>query len=151
MSRHLKIAFIVAPFLAIGGYALVDQYQHYQLQKQAKALYPLRVAGACRLTPEGGCLLRSDTLEVRLKTVDVKADGSLTLLLQSSLPLEGGKLGYGRSGEAVPQRSLRRAEDARHWLVSIPASDLTLNDRLDLRMVLVGGERVYLAEVEAAY
>ncbi len=149
MNRHLKIAFIIAPFLAIGGYALIDQYQYSQQIKQAKALYPLVVQGACRLRDDGGCLLRHDTLQVELKTADRQPDGSLTVVVATSAALQGGKLGYGRSGEEVPQRSLRQGEDARHWLVSIPASNLTAGDRLDLRMALVSEGRVYIAEVAA--
>lgn len=147
MSRHLKIAFIVAPFLAIGGYALVDQYQYYQQAKQAKALYPLEVAGRCELHQD--CQLQHERLRVSLKAVDVQPDGSLVLTLTASRPLEGGKLGYGRRGEAVPQRSLRKGQDDRHWLVSIPASSLAAGDKLDLRMALVSDGRVYIAEVAA--
>ncbi len=149
MNRHLKTAFIIAPFLAIGGYALVDQYQYSQQIKQAKALYPLEAQGACRLSEDGGCLLRHETLQVVLKTADRQPDGSLTVVVAASAALQGGKLGYGRSGEEIPQRSLRQGKDARHWLVGIPASDLTAQDRLDLRMALVSDGRVYIAEVTA--
>ena len=151
MNRHLKIAFVVAPFLAIGGYALVDQYQYSRQREQAKALYPLEVVGECRLRPAGGCLLRHPLLTVRLKTTDRRADGALMVRLESDRPLAGGKLGYGRGGEAVPQRSLQRAGDDGQWRVSIAASDLTAADRLDLRMVLVSDGRIFIAEVPARF
>ncbi len=149
MNRHLKIAFVVAPFLAIGGYALVDQYQYSQQQAQAKALYPLKVDGACRLRPEGACRLQHPLLRVALKTADRRDDGSLTVLLEADKPLAGGKLGYGRRGEEVPQRSLQPGNDGKHWRVAIPVTDLTATDRLDLRMVLVSEGKIFIAEVPA--
>jgi hypothetical protein len=151
MNRHLKIAFIVAPFLAIGGYALVDQYQYSRQREQASMLYPLQADGECRLRPAGGCLLRHPLLTVRLKTADRREDGGLMVLLESDQPLTGGKLGYGRRGGVVPQRSLQPAGDGQRWRVPITAPDLSAAGRLDLRMVLVSDGRVFIAEVPARF
>ncbi len=151
MNRHLKIAFIVAPFLSIGGYALVDQYQHYQLQQQARALFPLKVDGDCSLRPDGGCRLRSATLDLRLVLRDGAASGDLVLIVESSQPLAGGKLGYGPASEKLPQRTLQQDADAdaRHWRVTIPRSAIDAAGRLALRMVVTSGGRIHIAELMA--
>ena len=149
MNRHLKIAFIVAPFLSIGGYALVDQYQHYQLQKQARALFPLEVDGECSLRPGGDCRLRGASLELRLRQGGGDAGGDLVLIVESSQPLSGGKLGYGPVSEKLPQRTLRQDVDARRWRVAIPRSAIDASGRLALRMVVISGGRVHIAELVA--
>ncbi len=149
MNRHLKIAFIIAPFLSIGGYALVDQYQHYQLQKQARALFPLEVDGDCSLRPDGDCRLRSATLDLRLGLGDGAASGDLVLIVESSQPLAGGKLGYGPVSEKLPQRTLQQDADARHWRVTIPRSAIDAAGRLALRMVVTSGGRIHIAELMA--
>ena len=149
MNKHLKIAFVVAPFLAIGGYALVDQYQHHQLQKQARALFPLAPEGDCRLASEAGCRLRSETLDLLLREAGASGGDAFDLLIESDRPLVGGKLGYGAVSAELPQRSLRQLNDGRHWAVTIPRSAIDASGKVELRMVLVSDGRVHIATLRA--
>lgn len=147
MNRHLKIAIIVAPFLSIGGYALVDQYQYYQQQNQAKALYPLEVAGDCNLVR--GCELHNANLSI---SIDGSRQGDgIRLKLLSDQDLRGGKLGYGDTGDEIPQRSLQKDGDARSWAAVVPLNAVQNARPLTLRMVLVDHRgRVNIAELPAS-
>jgi hypothetical protein len=149
MNRHLKIAFIVAPFLAIGGYAVMDQYDYYQKKKLAKALYTLKAEGACVLS-SGACVLKNESLTVSLSSAAAETNGDVPMYLESSVALAGGKLGFGDEGAEIPQRSLQQLQDDQHWRVGLPQAAIGEASAVGLRMVLMSGGRVYIAEVEAA-
>ena len=148
MNRHLKIAFIVAPFLAIGGYALVDQYDYYQARKQIKALFPLKVDGNCVLLGEG-CSLTNPALKLRLSVSGSPGNGLIPMQLESSAPLSGGKLGFGELGSKLPQKSLMPGRDGQHWKVALPQVVVGTDSEINLKMVVTSGGRVYIADVNA--
>lgn len=148
MNRHLKIAFIVAPFLAIGGYALVDQYKYYQVKKQVKSLFPLEVNGDCILLGEG-CRLTNPALKLKLSVSGSPENGLIPMQLESSAPLSGGKLGFGDLGNTLPQKSLIPGSDEQHWKVSLPQATLDTVSKINLKMVVTSGGRVYIADINA--
>ena len=55
MNKHKRLAFIVAPFLAIGGYIIADTYDKYQVDK--KRYHTLKIEGKCDID-QGPCLLK---------------------------------------------------------------------------------------------
>ena len=79
MNRHLKLAVVLAPFLAIGGYIAADYYSISAQQKQV--LLPLTGQDECHLV-NARCLLTNGDLQVNLSVSDSM------LSLMSSHPLD---------------------------------------------------------------
>ena len=78
MNRHLKLAVILAPFLAIGGYIAADYYSTNAQQKQL--LLPLTGQDECHLI-NARCLLTNGDLQVNLSV----SDSMLSLMSSHSL------------------------------------------------------------------
>jgi len=78
MNRHVKLAIILAPFLAIGGYIAADYYSINAQQKQV--LLPLTGQGECHLA-NARCLLTNGDLQVNLSV----SDSMLSLMSSHSL------------------------------------------------------------------
>ncbi|HIQ07282.1 MAG TPA: hypothetical protein EYH35_02365 [Thiotrichaceae bacterium] len=78
MNRHLKLAVILAPFLAIGGYIAADYYSTNAQEKQL--LLPLTGQDECHLV-NARCLLTNGDLQVNLSV----SDSMLSLMSSHSL------------------------------------------------------------------
>ncbi|NMP33105.1 hypothetical protein HII17_16220 [Thalassotalea sp. M1531] len=63
MSRHKKIAFFVAPFLALGGYILSDMYMEYKANE--KRVFELVPEGHCDIIHEK-CVLKSGDFKINV-------------------------------------------------------------------------------------
>lgn len=86
MNRHLKIAFVVAPFLLVGGYILGDYYAKYEHGKKTFT-YPLTKTADCDVlqTP---CVLEQRELRVKV------SDQEGLTRIDSSHVLNGVALSY---------------------------------------------------------
>ncbi|MGB1237100.1 MAG: hypothetical protein ACPG4U_02745 [Pseudomonadales bacterium] len=59
MNRHTKVAILVAPILAIFGFAGTDMYKEHQASQ--KVIYPLSNDKGCDISAEK-CILKADEL-----------------------------------------------------------------------------------------
>jgi hypothetical protein len=75
MNKHTKTAFIIAPFLAIGGYIAAGYYADVQINKE-RAL-TLSPHGQCQIK-QGHCILSNGQLQVRLSQTAVGIDLATT-------------------------------------------------------------------------
>lgn len=80
MNRHTKLALIVAPFLAIGGYGASDYYLRNKSDSKEQLL-KLELAGPCNLTSTI-CQLDADLISIK-----INHDGGETIL-NTSFPLD---------------------------------------------------------------
>lgn len=62
MTKQMKLAIIIAPFLLLGGYLLAD---YSEQQKQQEVIYPLSIDGSCDIIHKR-CLLNSGKLQINL-------------------------------------------------------------------------------------
>ncbi|HIP52565.1 MAG TPA: hypothetical protein EYH03_00955 [Chromatiales bacterium] len=83
MNRHLKLAILVAPFLALGGYIAAGYFASDT--DPGKPALPLVTEGPC-LPYDKGCLLKGIRLVLKLQ-ID-RQDGK-GLSISTSRPLEG--------------------------------------------------------------
>lgn len=67
MNRDKKIAFILAPFLLVGGWVATDLY--VESQKGPTQLFELAAAGECRMF-DGDCILQSGDMQVNITDSD---------------------------------------------------------------------------------
>jgi hypothetical protein len=63
MNRHTKLALIIAPFLAIGGYGATDYYMRNKSHDEQ--LLKLNLEGECNLTSRP-CTLTADQISIEL-------------------------------------------------------------------------------------
>lgn len=63
MNKHTKVALIIAPFLAIGGYIAAGYYADKQINKER--FLPLSTQDECQIKQQS-CLLSNGQLQVRL-------------------------------------------------------------------------------------
>lgn len=67
MNRDKKIAFILAPFLLVGGWVATDLY--VESKQESTQLFQLEAAGECRLF-DGNCILQSGDMQVNVTDAD---------------------------------------------------------------------------------
>lgn len=63
MNRHTKLAIIISPFLAIGGYIAAGYYADSQMNKER--FLPLAQEGECQLQ-QGDCKLNNGQFQINL-------------------------------------------------------------------------------------
>jgi hypothetical protein len=150
MSPHLKIAFIVAPFLLIGGYIAADFYQsskeseYLEAEAQKTAAYQLVPDAACNL-PAGDCILRKEDLRL---TVSVDKD---YYYLDSNRELSGVMLGLAQSDRITRPVQLEAREDRKHWRTLMrPLSNLKTEQPLLLRVAIEHNGKRYFSELEVS-
>jgi len=147
MNRHLKVAFVVAPFLLIAGYIVADHYQTNRERAMREARGPmfeaaeLELDGECRLV-EGQCVLRREGLILELSVTPGR------YRLDSSHVLDDVTIGLAQGDRETHPLTLSPDQGRQHW--STPVRRLTrlkMDRPLQLRLVVRRGERQYYAEV----
>ena len=110
MNKHLIVAMIVAPILAILSYLAVDRaVSESPVAARAGQDYPLVAESKCRYA-SGYCTLVNG--DVRLK-IDVRktAEDSVMLSLESSLPLDGVVIEWQRDSQQGGGRQMLPSSD----------------------------------------
>ncbi len=142
-SPHLKIALVVAPLLAVGGWIAADLLFPASGPSETRQTdEPLRLNGECRL-PGGVCELLHREIAVNLGAEPL-AGGAARILLRATVPLKGALVA--RNDEAPVAMTPRG--DATRWQARLDAP-LAPGDRLRLAVVTESGRR-YWAEIPAA-
>lgn len=127
-NKHLMIAALVAPVLALISYFAIDAFvgesPHVAEEGQS---YPLAEMSNCRYN-SGSCSLKNVDFELVLSP-EWLDDGRLLLTLTSVLPLDGVVLALatGETGEEPP-RDMRRVDDeGLVWSLDMARPDAELN------------------------
>lgn len=125
MNRHKKIAIIVAPFLAIGGYVATDYYAQYK--RSAQQLYKLSVTNNCDLA-NNRCELTGGGLTLRLSATNGKTK------MVSSHPLDMVTISVLNAGSGESVYRMETESDHKHWIVVRDISNDKAGSSLPLTM-----------------
>ena len=141
-NKHVVIALLVAPVLAILAYFLTDAYVGEKPQPARPGdAYHLVERPNCRYS-SGRCDLRNGSFMLTLTVAEPSQQGR-ELFLESAFPLEGAKISVSDSADPVvaPIGMRRAAADGKHWQVTL-APDPGTESRLYL-VVASEGSRYY--------
>ncbi|MGH1542426.1 MAG: hypothetical protein ACRBHB_18515 [Arenicella sp.] len=145
-NKHLVIAMIVTPILAILGFfaadAFVSEKPHKAIEGES---YELVAKPNCRYT-SGLCELKNGNFEISL-TVTPDSNGLAKINLESSHPLKGAKLGIGDQQQPA-SFSLAEDQDQRKWF--LPLAKI-IDDDTVLRLAIKAEESVYYAQVNSIF
>ncbi|MDH5484519.1 MAG: hypothetical protein OEY43_04710 [Gammaproteobacteria bacterium] len=143
MNRHKRMAILIAPFLAIGGYIAADYY--YQGQ-QAEKLPRLVSTGDCRPVQKN-CRLQAGDLALDISMDSLQPGVHLPVLLESSVALDDVLIALGDGG--VDQMPLRMQGDqqAVRWHADILLDPSIHPGKLLLRLVVTYKANNYFAEL----
>ena len=109
MNRHKKVAIIVAPFLAIGGYVATDYYTQYK-KNNTQNLFKLSVTDDCDLA-SNRCELTGGGLELKLSDTN----GKTSVVSNHPLDMVTISVLNAVSGESVYRMEMDN--DQKHWVV----------------------------------
>ena len=134
MNKHKKLAFIVAPFLAIGGYIAADYYDRYQVDK--KRYHNLIIEGKCDID-QGPCLLKGAGLILEYTIV-----GELTNI-EANHPL--GAAAIGMSDNEKPY-SLEPKIDKKNWTIPTATYKNSTTESAVIRLVVTAKDHTFFSE-----
>lgn len=145
-NKHVVIAFIVAPILAVLAWFATGQLAGERPEAAVPGQsYPLVAKSNCRY-PSGACDLENEDIRLRLSAA---TEGGSELILSSSHPLDGVVLGVGEAEEET-QPVMMRAVDGQglEWRLELGSSP-----RFDqrVRLVAMAGGSSYFADAATAF
>lgn len=139
MNRHTKLAFMVAPFLLIGGYIASDFYIEHEASKQR--VFNLVPFGHCDVINQK-CILKSGDFEVNL----LDEGGKTTL--NATFPLDSATLFLVDKSNQATAYPLGMKDSPYYWHSNTPLNELAKNkgDKYKLRIIanIKGGQ--YISE-----
>jgi len=143
-SKHVVIAMLVAPVLAILGYfaldTLVGEKPKPAMEGQS---YPLAEKPNCRYA-SGRCELKNGDFELQLGARALGGD-RVTLTLRSVVPLEGVMVALVEStdGDAPPVPMEPLGQDGLTWSLNMPRPEA---ERHRLRLAASSGGSIYFGD-----
>lgn len=148
LNKHLRIAIILAPFMAIFGWGLADTWMRADIEevKQHVAVREMVVADQCILKP-GQCKLSQDEMEVSLEVAEPSAADLFRVDLTSTQHIRGLKIAIVQDGEET-KLVAQPTKVTDHWYMEFP-KDLLKDSSFTFRIAIAQTKRVYLAEFPA--
>jgi hypothetical protein len=149
-NKHVVIAMIVAPILAVTAYFAVDYVvQEKPTVAQAGKSYSLVAKSNCRYA-SGECIFMNSGFSANL-TVE-KTDGLAKLVLNSSHPLEGVKVGFAQEGEdiqqAEPHTMQLNSETRQEWNLPV---DFLIDETTTLAIAMTANGSHYFGQTIMAF
>ena len=139
MNKHTKLAFMVAPFLAILGFVGADYYNEHQAG-QLKII-ELSPEGHCDVANQN-CVLRSGEFKVNI------SDEAGVTQVNSTFPLDSATLFLVDKSDKMTPYPLGMKKSPYYWRSNTPLGDLLANkgDSYKLRLIakIKGGQ--YISE-----
>lgn len=150
LSPHMRIAIIMAPFLAIGGYGLADLWESKKAPEVKKdvAMQQLFVEGQCKLSA-GKCTLSYNNLKVVIRQGKASEPGLARLELEPSVVLRAVQMSLVQDGEEHKVLVDRRPEED-VWIAEFPVRLLQPSPDI-LRIAIAQAGKLSFAEVEAPF
>ena len=138
-NRHMKLAVILAPLLAIGGYILTG----ILLEKKIDA----QPGTAKAMTLQPGCHLLTDKCELLHREIAAniaieETQGTQVFYLATSVAIRGALLS---TNDSEPQPMINRGT-AKRWKLEL---DQSIVQGTPIRLALVGKKHQYFAEIPA--
>lgn len=148
-NKHLVVALIVTPLLAIGGYFLLDAMigEKPHVARAGKS-YPLVALPNCRYS-SGKCTLKNNQFVLDILPIDVGSE-SLQLQLEAHHALDGAKIALisGSNDDSTPIAMERQDDSGKHWRITLPGD---IQDNSQLRLVVAAGDAFYFGETRLAF
>lgn len=146
-NKHLVIAMIVAPVLAVLAWSGAGQFAG---ETPAPAVpgqvYPLVEKSNCRYS-SGSCDLENEDFSLTLSPGDSAA--GTDLVLKSSHPLDGVVLGIGKPEDDAEPGAMRAVDgQGLEWRLEIPGKP---QPGQRIRLVAVAGGSSYFADAATAF
>jgi hypothetical protein len=139
MNRHLKVAFMVAPFLAVLGYIGADYYNENEAAKTK--IIELVPEGHCDIINQS-CVLKSGDFKV-----NVSDEGGVTEV-NSTFPLDSATLFLVDKSDNMTAYPLGMQKSPYYWRSNTPLRNLVANKggshKLRLIAKIKGGQ--YISE-----
>ncbi|WP_456377714.1 hypothetical protein [Thiolapillus sp.] len=138
-SGHMKLAVILAPLLAIGGYILSGIYLEEKIQEQPSTAKAMHLQPGCHLLT-GVCELLHR--EIAANIAIEEKQGSQLVYLATSVPLRGALLSV---GDMEPE-SMRNRGTPKRWVLELrqPVAENSV-----IHLVLAGDKNQFFAEIPA--
>lgn len=139
MNKHTKVAIIVAPILAIGGYIASDFYIEDQAHEQR--IFTLSPEGSCDVLAQQ-CVLTSGDFKVNVY------DENGTTYINSTYPIDEATLFLVDKEDQATSYQLQMKDSPYYWYRDTPlrASTSNTNDTHKIRLIaqIKGGQ--YISE-----
>lgn len=147
-NKHVVIAMLVAPMLAIMAWYAVDHFVGEQphAAKPGNA-YPLIARSNCRYD-SGQCDLANGDFEVTLRATRI-GDARMTVEARSVFPLQKATIGLVESGtEDAPLPMTEMDTSATQWLATLSRPG---SEESTLRFAALAADVTYYAEVPVTF
>ncbi|MBL4828112.1 MAG: hypothetical protein JKY66_10460 [Spongiibacteraceae bacterium] len=148
-NKHIIVAMIVAPILAVGAYFTTDYVvsEKPHLAKEGGA-YQLIPKSNCRYK-SGRCTFKNGTFEASLQA-KIPGDNTMVLSLDSVHSLDGVKLVLldGKQFDNRPVDMQADNAERTRWVVTLPQ---TQHDNSQLRIVMAANSAVYFGETQTDF
>ena len=148
-NRHLLVASLVAPLLALMAYFSIDfLFGEKPSAAVAGQSYPLAEKPDCRYG-SGHCGLKNGDFELELR-VEAMGSAQATLMLKSVVPLEGVKVALvsGDAGESEPAAMQAQDSTGLYWSLPIRRPD---PERDRLQLVAAANQSLYFGDASTAF
>lgn len=148
-NKHVVIAMIVAPILAIIAYFGVDAIvKEPPQQAVAGSNYPLVAKSNCRYE-SGKCTMKNGDIEIEIKALDIdQTNNTIRFSLQSELPLQGAKVALTSEGSNSPPQSMQTVNSEQtEWQSTLQQN--SVDDQL--RVVIMLNDSLYFGETEITF
>lgn len=147
-NKHLIIALIVAPILAVIAYYAVDynvsEKPHQAVEGQS---YPLVAKSNCRYE-SGKCTFNNGDINVTL-VIEKMDTNELKMLLSAKHPIQGAKIAIaGDSHTATPETLTASDNTNMQWQAILPN---TLSDTSRLQLALSVNKSIYFGETSTIF
>ncbi len=144
-NKHVILAMIIAPMLAIIAWFAVDYFVAERPQSiQEGASYPLVAKPSCR-RPSEACELKNEDVELRLSVPRYDADGA-ELVVESTVPLQ--RAAAGVAANVAPALLDRMSDDGTRWHGRIEG---TIGATTQLRVAVIADGATFYAEVPVTF
>jgi hypothetical protein len=143
-NRHVVVAALVAPVLAVTSYYAIDYFYGERPHAAREGEnYPLVEKPNCRYA-SGVCGLRNADFVLDLTATDADSGGTV-LHLVSAFPLEGVKVALASPGSTPRPPEDMKPEDElrRNWAIELPLPD---PERDRLHLVASAGGTLYFGD-----
>ena len=147
-NKHLIIAMLVAPMLAIMAWFAVDYFvaERPHVAKEGAA-YTLIAKSNCRYD-SGQCDLENSDFKLSLRPMSVTS-GSVQLEMTSAFALQSATLGLVDDGAPAPPSPMAATTDeALHWTTRI---DRPAGESSTIRVAVTADGATYYAEVPTVF
>jgi hypothetical protein len=136
-NRHVKLAIILAPMLAIGAYILAGIYLDKRIETQPLADKPLKLQPDCHLLSDVCELLHR---EIAVNIAVENDRGQPLFYLSTSTPIKGVLAAF---GDSRPRAMLSRG-DPRKWVLTVTEG---IPEGSRVKLAISGDKNRYFAEV----